>query len=247
MSRFLYVLIFMVILIQPALAENWYAINDDWFADKDTILKTRDSYIVMLHNVKRGIYYYNEYSISEAEKYVRQQKIKNIVTHYPYGKNPIPFDEEDFIIYNAITNPLYVYVPEKKQIEKTTKDSFVCIELRYEISKHKHSTSMLEYFYIDSNKKNVMNHLKHPVSAVEEFNDEIIKFVTIKSSNHPDFNIVTYYTLNRYTGNIHVLQQSSPANKVGKFSRALSTGVYDITIGEATGTAKKIDRPSQQF
>ena len=115
------------------------------------------------------------------------------------------------------------------------------------MSKDNHSVDKHEYFYIDTINKAVFDHRKQQVNAIEEFNDEIIKFVTISPANDSDYNIITYYTINRYTGSVKTIHQSSPANGIAKFSRALTVGLHDITFGEGTGTAKKVEKTVQQF
>lgn len=247
MKQIFLVLFVLIFSAQPMLAENWFVIDNTWRADRDSIITTKKYTTVWLHNTKQGIYYYNRYLKDSPFKIVRQKQIGESINYYPYGENPIPINNDDSAIIKAIMNPSYVYVSKENTEKSAQKGSFICLELKYAMSRGNHSVDKHEYFYIDTVNNAVFDHRKQQVNAVEEFNDEIIKFVTISPANDSNFNLVTYYTINRYTGSVKTVHQSSPANGIAKFSRALATGLYDVTFGEGTGTAKKVEKVKQQF
>ena len=80
-----------------------------------------------------------------------------------------------------------------------------------------------------------------------DINDKNIVFITKYPANDKAYDIVTTYKINRFTGGLQTIQQSCPRTKLAKFDRALTAGLYDITIGEGTGTVSKVDKALQKF
>lgn len=126
-------------------------------------------------------------------------------------------------------------------------ESLTCLELNYTISERNHSTNKLEYFYINTETKEVFDNNKKAIFSVEEFNNNFIKFTTKHPASDTAYDIVVYYTIDRYTGSVSTIHKSCPRTKMAKFDRALTMGIYDLTIGEGTGTVKKVNKASQRF
>lgn len=242
MKHFILALSLLIWLVQPVFAEDWFQINDTWKADRDTIIKTKKYYTVWLHNIKNGTYYYNQYKTDAPEKLIRQTQIgNNEPTHYPNGKEFGELDKDDVLIIKAISDPSYTYVKPQH------KENLTCLELKYTVSSRNHSVDKLEYFYINTADNIVLDNNKNHVASVEEFSDKTIKFITKHPANDTIYDIVTTYTIDRYTGSVHTLQQSCPRTKLAKFDRALTMGIYDLTIGEGTGTVNKVEKTKQRF
>lgn len=130
----------------------------------------------------------------------------------------------------------------------TLADGLTCLELNYTVNLNtNHSVNKTEYFYIDNENKTILDDTKNPVTKIEEFNDKIIVFITKYAANDKAFDIITTYKINRFTGGLQTLQQSCPRTKLAKLDRALTTGLYNITIGEGTGTVSKVDKVLQKF
>ena len=242
MKHFILALTLLLGLVQPVFAEDWFQINNTWKADRDSIIKTKQYYTVWLHNVENDTFYYNQYKTDAPEKIIRQKQIGNDKPiHYPNGKDFIEFDKDDALIVKAIFNPNYSYV--KPQY----KENLTCLELKYTVSSRTHSTDKIEYFYINPVNNIVLDVNKAPVALINEFSEKTIKFVTKHPANDPAYDIVITYTIDRYTGSVHTLEQSCPRTKLAKFDRALTMGIYDLTIGEGTGTVNKVEKTQQRF
>ena len=127
-------------------------------------------------------------------------------------------------------------------------NDLICLELKYTVNSNvNHSVDKIEYFYLDKTNNTILDDNKNPVTSIEELNDKNIVFITKYPANDKAYNIVTTYKINRFTGGLKTIQQSCPRTKLAKFDRALTTGLYDITIGEGTGTVSKVDKALQKF
>jgi len=125
--------------------------------------------------------------------------------------------------------------------------NLTCLKMKYIDDNLQRSVQKTEYFFIDTTNKIVLDKYKKPVFKIQRFDDNIIKFITKTPTYYDGYDILQVYIVDRYTGNLQTGKERVSNNVFTKFNTALTTGLYDIPIGEGTGSVTKVDETEQKF
>jgi hypothetical protein len=252
MLRFLLLISFLLFFFLPVHAEDWFKINNNWKADRSSIIKTKKYYLVWLYDNKNKVYYYNQYKKDVPMKLVRQkQPAGTKVVHYPEGNEYTPINNEDKIIIKAIMTPSYVCEDEQNDNKSLNFKNLIALKLEHTIEyvfktytsdiQQKTETSL---FYIDPKHKQVYRKDKTRVDYIKEFNESKIAFMIVDYTDK--FKICRCYDIDRYTGDVVFTLFQHPMTLGAKFDHSI-LDIKDGYIGQGKGFATKINISKQKF